>query len=88
MSHKWWVSMTQPHPTFHKLASRGRETKDKFYRSSNAFKEIPLRTGAEISGARFHRAEHVENVLHGQTATVIDAPVLIKKLTAQAPRGA
>ena len=30
----------------------------------------------EISGARFHRAEHVRNVLHVQKTTVISSPVL------------
>src|SRR5712691_4372260 len=37
---------------------------------------VRLRTGAEISGARFHRAEHVENVLHVRATTVILAPAL------------
>ena len=36
----------------------------------------PLRTETEISGARFHRAEHVINVLHVRKTTVISAPVL------------
>ena len=35
-----------------------------------------LRTGEEISGARFHRAEHVGNVLHVRATTVILAPAL------------
>ena len=30
--------------------------------------------GAEISGARFHRARQVENVPHNQYATVVDSP--------------
>ncbi len=34
-------------------------------------------TETEISGARFHRAEHVINVLHVRKTTVISAPVLI-----------
>src|SRR5207244_8835416 len=42
----------------------------------DAVRETPLRTGAEISGARFHRAEHVENVLHVGATTVILAPAL------------
>src|SRR2546428_205316 len=33
--------------------------------------------GAEISGARFHRAEHVKNVLHVRATTVILALVLV-----------
>ncbi len=33
------------------------------------------RVGAEISGARFHRARHVGNVPHSQYATVIDSPI-------------
>ena len=36
----------------------------------------PVRTETEISGARFHRAEHVKNVLHVRKTTVISAPVL------------
>ena len=35
-----------------------------------------LGTETEISGARFHRAEHVENVLHVRKKTVISVPVL------------
>ena len=35
-----------------------------------------LRTETEISGARFHRAEHVINVLHARKTTVNSAPVL------------
>src|SRR5712691_4810262 len=35
-----------------------------------------LRTGEEISGARFHRAEHVGNMLHVRATTVILAPAL------------
>jgi len=38
-----------------------------------------LWTGTEVSGARFHRAEHVKNVLHVGKTTVISAPVLIDK---------
>ena len=34
------------------------------------------RIGAEMSGARFHRARHVGNVPHNQHATVIDSPHL------------
>src|SRR5712691_3853576 len=37
---------------------------------------LQLSTGAEISGARLHRAEHVENVLHVRVTTVIPAPAL------------
>ena len=37
---------------------------------------LRLKTETEISGARFHRAEHVENVLHVRKTTVISAPVL------------
>ena len=33
-----------------------------------------LRIGAEISGARFHRARHVGNVPHGQHATCLSTP--------------
>ena len=40
------------------------------------FRRIQLRTETEISGARFHRAEHVKNVLHVRKTTVISAPVL------------
>ena len=35
-----------------------------------------LKTETEISGARFHRAEHVINVLHARKTTVNSAPVL------------
>src|SRR5712691_10683001 len=35
---------------------------------------LSLRTGTELCGARFHRAEHVENVLHVSAMTVILAP--------------
>ena len=35
-----------------------------------------LRTVREISGARFHRAEHVKNVLHVRKMTVVSASVL------------
>ena len=35
-----------------------------------------LRTETEISGARFHRAGHVENVPHIRKTTVITTPVL------------
>ena len=34
-----------------------------------------VRTGTEISGARFHRAEHVENVLHVRKTTVISRTI-------------
>src|SRR5712691_7410829 len=44
-----------------------------------------LRTGADISGARFHRAEHVENVLHVRVTTVIPAPALIWLRLASVP---
>ena len=35
------------------------------------------RTGTEISGARFHRAEHVKNVLHVRKTTVIPRTFLM-----------
>ncbi len=38
--------------------------------------KLSLRNDAEIGGARFHRAEHVKNVLHAGKATIISAPVL------------
>ncbi len=41
-----------------------------------------VRTETEKSGARFHRAEHVENVLHVRNTTDISAPVLSDKATA------
>ncbi len=46
-----------------------------------ACKMQPLRTETEIGGARFHRAEHVKNVLHVRKTTVISAPVLTQPVT-------
>ena len=44
---------------------------------SHGLSSIPqLSNGAEICGARFHRAEHVQNVLHVRKPTAISAPVL------------
>ena len=40
------------------------------------FRLVSPGTEAETSGARFHRAEHVKNVLHVRTMTVISAPAL------------
>ncbi len=40
------------------------------------FRLVSPGTEAETSGARFHRAEHVKNVLHVRKKTVISAPVL------------
>ena len=45
-----------------------------------------VRTGTEISGARFHRAEHVRNVLHVRKTTLISALVLSWQLNPQ-PHG-
>ncbi len=44
--------------------------------ASSATMKFWLRTAAELSGARFHRAGHVTNVPHVRKTTVISPPVL------------
>ena len=41
---------------------------------------LQLSTETKMSGARFHRAEHVKNVLHVRKTTVISAAVLTHQL--------